>query len=61
MQVQHLITNIPIKIMILHEYMNIQSISLILYNTKFYLRNIAQKIITIIGDGEVALSFDKIS
>ena len=43
MQVQHLITNIPIKIMILHEYMNIQFISLILYNTKFYLRNIAQK------------------
>ncbi|MPM48510.1 hypothetical protein [Clostridium sp. C8] len=56
-----LITNTPTKIMILDENMNVQFISLIPYNTKFYLRNIApKKIIAIIGDGEVALSFDKI-
>ncbi|MCR1951193.1 MULTISPECIES: hypothetical protein [Clostridium] len=55
-----LLTQVPTKIMILDEDMNIQFISSIPYNTRFYLRNIApKKIIAIIGDGEVALSFEK--
>ncbi|MBS6503090.1 MAG: hypothetical protein KH415_15955 [Clostridium sp.] len=57
-----LLTNVPTKIMILDEDMNIQFISLMPYNYKFYLRNIApKKIIAIIGDGEVAISFEKTS
>lgn len=45
--------------MILDEEMNIQFISLMPYNSKFYLRNISPKsIIAIIGKGEVALSFE---
>lgn len=48
----------PTKVMILDKDMNIEFISLIPYNYKFYLRNIApDKIIAIIGDGEVAISF----
>ncbi|MDB1923481.1 hypothetical protein PMY56_15955 [Clostridium tertium] len=54
-----LLTNIHTKIMILDEEMNIQFISLMPYNSKFYLRNISPKsIIAIIGKGEVALSFE---
>ena len=57
-----LITDVPTKIMILDEEMNIQFISLIPYNNKFYLRSISPKsIIAIIGEGEVALSFEKTS
>lgn len=48
----------PTKVMILDKDMNIEFISLIPYNYKFFLRNIApNKIIGIIGDGEVAISF----
>lgn len=44
--------------MILDNEMNIDFISLIPYNHQFYLRNIApNKIIAIVGDGEVAISF----
>lgn len=53
-----LITDSPTKIMILDKDMNIEFISLIPYNYKFYLRKIEpNKIIAIIGDGEVAISF----
>ncbi|WP_278599823.1 hypothetical protein [Clostridium tertium] len=53
-----LITDVPTKIMILDEEMNIEFISKIPYNYKFYLRNIApKKIIAIVGKGEVAISF----
>ncbi|MDI9215740.1 hypothetical protein [Clostridium tertium] len=45
--------------MILDEEMNIEFISAIPYNTKFYLNYIEPKrIIAIVGDGEVALSFE---
>ena len=54
-----LLTNIHTKIMILDEEMNIEFISAIPYNTKFYLNYIEPKrIIAIVGDGEVALSFE---
>ncbi|WP_291653340.1 hypothetical protein [Clostridium sp.] len=53
-----LTTNTPTKIMILDEEMNIEYMSLVPYNYKFYLRNIAPgKIIALVGDGEVAISF----
>ena len=54
-----LLTNVPTKMMILDEEMNIEFISAIPYNTKFYLNYIEPKrIIAIVGDGEVALSFE---
>lgn len=53
-----LTTDTPTKVMILDKEMNIEFISLIPYNYQFYLRNISpNKIIAIVGDGEVAISF----
>lgn len=56
-----LITDTPTKIIILDENMNIQFMTQVPYNYKFTLRNIEpNKMIGIVGEGEVAISFEKV-
>ena len=52
-------TDTPTKIIIFDEDRNLQLMTEIPYNHKFYLQNIEpNKIIGIIGEGEVAISFE---
>lgn len=54
-----LTTDTPTKIMILDDEMNIEFMSNIPYNYKFYIRNIEPgKIMGIVGNGEVAIGFE---
>ncbi|EKY28400.1 hypothetical protein [Clostridium celatum] len=54
-----LLSDTPTKIMILDDERNIEFISKIPYNYKFYIRNVEPgQIIGIVGKGEVALSFE---
>lgn len=55
-----LTTDTPTKIIILDKEMNIQFITEVPYNYKFTLRNIKpNETVGIVGEGEVALSFEK--
>lgn len=52
--------DIPTKIIILDEEININFMSSIPYNYKFYLRNIEPgSIVSIVGQGEVAITFEQ--
>lgn len=54
-----LVEEVPTKVMILDNEMNIEFLTKVPYNYKFYLRNIEPgKIIGIVGDGEVAITFE---
>ena len=54
-----LLNDTPTKIMILDNVMNIEILTKVPYNYKFYLRNIEpNKIIGIVGEGEVAITFE---
>lgn len=54
-------TDVSTKIIIFDDEMNIELLSTLPYQQKFYIRNFkTNQIVGIVGEGEVAISFEKI-